>query len=245
MNLLWLAEGAGASGVTTGEQQKVLFHLFGLQVTSVVTTEWAIMALVILFFFVATRRLDRVPKSKLQLLVESAVESLYGFVKGQMGEERAREFVPLIGSFFIFILVSNYSGLIPGAGHVTGFAAPTSHWSVTLGLALVVFAATQYYGIKKQGFDYIKHMFQPYIIAPLIFVMNVLDHIVRPMSLSLRLYANIFGGETVVVALLVAIPYFLPITTLLLELIFGFIQAFIFTALTTVYLTEATGAEEE
>lgn len=242
MSFLWLAEGAATAA---GEQNAVLFHLFGLEVTSVVTTEWALMAIVILFFFIATRRLERVPKSRLQSVVEFAVESLYGFVKGQMGEERAREFVPLIGSFFIFILVSNYSGLIPGAGHVAGFAAPTSHWSVTLGLALVVFFATQYYGVKKQGFNYIKRMFQPYIIAPLIFVMNVLDHVVRPMSLSLRLYANIFGGETVVLALLVAIPYFLPITTLLLELIFGFIQAFIFTALTTVYLTEATGEEEE
>ncbi|MCL4426191.1 MAG: F0F1 ATP synthase subunit A [Firmicutes bacterium] len=240
MNWIYLASGGEGGGQAGG----AFFSLLGLEVTGAVTTMWGIMFLVLLLAWVGTRRLERVPRSRLQGFLEWVVETLVDFYGGITGRERALQLVPLVGAFFIFILLANYSGLLPGAGHVFPWLlAPTSHWSVTAGLAVVVFFTTQYFGIRKKGLGYYKHMVEPLFLSPLLLPLGILEELVRPFSLSLRLYANIFGGEMVVAAMVAAIPYFLPIATLLLELIFGLIQAIIFTVLTSVYLTAALSEE--
>jgi F-type H+-transporting ATPase subunit a len=218
----------------------VLFRVFGLEVTGAVTTMWAVMALIIAVLWLAGRRVERIPRSRLQSLVEIAIAGGENLFSSVMSPKRARQFLPLLGSFFVFILVCNYSGLIPGAGEFRAFKPPTSHWGVTGGLAAVTFCATQYVGIRSKGLRYFKHFIEPLFLAPLMLPLSILEELVRPFSLSLRLFANIFGGETVLLALLLVIPYFLPITTLVLELIFGFVQAFIFTMLTAVYLAGAS-----
>jgi len=233
------AEEAGAHG---GD---IVFTIpgIGVEVTSVVTTMWVIMALLVLLGWLTVRGLQRLPEGRLQNVMEMVVEGLLGLLEQVMDRERAVKYLPLLGSFFLFILISNYSGLIPGAGEIKGFKAPTSHWGVTAGLAIVVFAAVQYNGVRQKGLKYFKHFVEPVMMAPLMLPLNILEELVKPFSLSLRLVANIYGGEVVLAGLLMAIPYFLPITVLGLEVVFGFIQAFIFTVLAAVYISNATAEE--
>lgn len=243
-----LASGALASGGHEGAgtlPPHVLFRIpyVGLEVTSVETTMWGVMVLVLVFAWLGTRNLGRIPRSRGQALLEIAVDGLRAFFAPIIGEENARAFLPFLGSLFIFILLSNYAGLLPGAGHLRGLAAPTSNWGVTAGLATVVFLTVQYVGIRRRGLAYFKHMVDPWYLAPLLLPLGIIEEFVRPFALSLRLVANIFGGETVVLALLMATPWFLPIIPLGLELIFGFIQAFIFTFLTAIYLATAVAEE--
>lgn len=230
----------------SGEGGGALFTIpgLGLEVTGAVTTMWAIMAVLVVFAWMVARQLERVPRSRLQCLVELAVDGGLDFLSGIFGSrEKVAAFLPLVGSYFLFILVSNYSGLIPGAGHITGFVPPTSHWGVTAGLAVTVFFSIHYVGIRKKKLRYFKHFVEPVFLAPLMLPLTILEELIKPFSLSLRLFANIYGGETVLVALLMAVPYFLPISTLFLEMIFGFVQAFIFTLLTSIYIASATAEE--
>jgi len=233
---------AGAEGF--GESH-ALFHVFGLPVTSAITTMWAIMVVLVVLLWMVGRRFERIPRSRAQSAVELGIEAGLSAFEGIFrSRERAMKYMPLLGSLFVFILASNYTDLLPGAGELTGFKPPTTRWGVTAGLAAVVFFSTHYFGIKEKGIGYFKHFFEPVFLAPLMFPLTIVEELVKPFSLSLRLFANIFGGETVLLGLLLAVPYFLPITTLFLELIFGFVQALIFTMLSAVYFANATAGHE-
>ena len=213
-----------------------LFHIGPLGVNSYVTTMWGIMAILGILSFLATRNLERLPSSGLQNFIEMVVETLLNFFGGVVGQKNARQFLPFLGTMFLFILMSNYSGLLPGAGHVNGLAAPSSTWSVTAGLAICVFFTTQYFGFKAHGAAYIKSFFQPvFIMLPL----NIVEHLVRPLSLSLRLFGNIYGEEMTLAVLLSLVPYFVPIAMMGLSLLLGGIQAVVFTLLTSIYFMEA------
>ncbi|HHV35573.1 MAG TPA: F0F1 ATP synthase subunit A, partial [Syntrophomonadaceae bacterium] len=201
-----------------------------------VTTMWGIMLFMLLVFVVATRKLDKVP-GRFQCMVEYTVEALLNFFSGIMGREQARRYFPLLATLFLFILISNWSGLLPFAGHVEGFRPPTSTLSVTAGLAVIAFVATQIAGFREKGLGYLKSFFQPFFIM---FPLNLIEELVRPLSLSLRLFGNIFGEEMVVVVLLSMAPYFAPIPMQLLGILFGFIQALVFTTLTAIYISSAT-----
>jgi F-type H+-transporting ATPase subunit a len=218
------------------EKAKVLFSIFGLDVTGHVTTMWGIMLFMLLVFVVATRKLDKVP-GRFQCLIEFTVEGLLNFFSGIMGREQARRYFPLLATLFLFILISNWSGLLPFAGHVEGFKPPTSTLSVTAGLAIIAFVATQIAGFREKCFGYLKSFFQPFF---LMFPLNLIEELVRPLSLSLRLFGNIFGEEMVVVVLLGMAPQFAPIPMQLLGILFGFIQALVFTTLTAIYISSAT-----
>ncbi len=216
-----------------------LFHIGPLGVTSYVTTMWAIIAVLGIASFIATRNLERLP-SGFQNVMEMVVDMLLNFFGGVVGEKNARQFFPFLGTMFLFILLSNYSGILPGAGHITGFAAPSSTWSVTAGLAIVVFFATHYFGVKAEGMSYFKSFCQPiFLMLPL----NLVEQFVRPLSLSLRLYGNIFGEEMTLAVLLSLIPYFVPILMIGLSLLLGGIQAVVFTLLSSIYFLEAVHHE--
>lgn len=216
-----------------------LFHIGPLGVTSHVTTMWGIMAVIAVVSFLATRNMQRLP-SGMQNFMETIVEMLFNFFGGIIGEKKARQFLPFLGTMFIFILLSNYSGLLPGSGHVNGLAAPSSTWSVTAGLAICVFLATHYFGIKARGMEYLKSFTKPYFfLTPL----NLVEQCVRPLSLSLRLFGNIFGEEMTLAVLLSIVPYFVPIVMMGLSLLFGAIQAIVFTLLASIYFLEAVHHE--
>lgn len=225
------------------EAHDALFNVFGLEVTGAVVTMWVIMFVIFVFAFIATRKLERIPRTRIQSLVELGVDGGIEFFSGVLGRDRAKAFLPILGSFFVLILVCNYSGLIPGAGMFPWFKPPTSHWGITGGLAAVVFLMTQYFGIRAKGLRYFKHLIEPIFLAPLMLILGIIEEFVRPFALSLRLFANIFGGETVLAGLLQSLP-FLALFVLFLEVVFGFIQAFIFSMLTAVYFSFATGEEE-
>lgn len=224
------------------EESEALFSIFGWKVTSQVTTMWAIMLIVVVLSVLATRNLKERP-GKLQNLMEMAVSALKNFYSGLMGERNAVRYMPLMGTLFIFIICGNYAGLIPGAGTIKGFAAPTSSLSTTAALGLVVFFSIHFLGIKSCGFKgYGKHFIKPvFFLLPFL----VLDEIVRPVSLALRLYGNIFGEETVSEKLYELCPIGVPIVMMVLSLLFCAIQAVVFTMLTAIYIEEATAEIEE
>ncbi|NLK51383.1 MAG: F0F1 ATP synthase subunit A [Syntrophomonadaceae bacterium] len=220
---------------------EVLFHIGPVPVFGLTFTSWVIVALLALLFYFGTRNIQRVP-SGLQNVMEAIVEGLYNFFAGILGEKRARLYTPLLGTFFLFIILSNYSGLIPGSGMIHGFKAPTSDWNVTGALAIIVFFATHYYGIKSKGLGYFKHFLTPYAaFLPL----NILEEFVRPLSLTVRLFGNIFAEETIIFVFLGMAPFLVPVPMMALSILLGAIQALVFTVLATSYIGAATEEHEE
>lgn len=213
-----------------------LFHIGPLEVTSEITTMWGVMILLIVVSFLGTRNMKRIP-SGIQNILELGIETYENFFADVLGKKRTRQFMPILATFFILILTSNYSGLLPMAGHLPGLKPPTSSVSVTAGLAICVFFLVIYYGIKTNGLGYFKHFVQPVaILLPI----NILEQFTRPLSLALRLYGAIYGEEMVVASLAALMPLFLPLPMQFLGILFGAIQAFVFTLLASIYLEEAT-----
>lgn len=169
----------------------------------------------------------------LRNILEVCVELFLGLINSVIGE-RGREFFPVLATVFFFILVSNILGLIPG------FLPPTSYLTVNLGCALVIFIYYNYAGFKEHGFGYLKQFAGPVIyIAPLMVVIELIGHCVRPISLSLRLFGNINADHTLVGIISELVPLGAPIAFLALGLFVSFLQAFIFTMLSMVYISMA------
>jgi F-type H+-transporting ATPase subunit a len=217
-------------------EHSAVFHIFDFPVSGYIVTMWGVMAVLLIIALVTTTRLKKVP-GRFQMLVEYSLDGLLGYFSGIMGQEMARRYFPFLMTFFLVILFSNWSGLLPGAGQFTAFHPPTSTLSVTAGLAIVVFFLTQISGIREKGWRYFLRFFQP---IPVMFPLEVISELVKPLSLSLRLYGNIFGEEMVVAVLLGLVPFFAPVPMQLLGLLFGFIQALVFTTLASIYISQAT-----
>lgn len=219
----------------------VIFSIGPLEITGVVVTSWVIILLLTLFSILATRKMKPVP-GVLQNAAEMAVESLENFFAGIMGRHHARKFFPVFATFFIFIVVSNYSGLLPGAGHLTGFSVPTACLSVTAALGLIAFFTTHTLGIRERG---VKRYFKTFILPfALMLPINLIEQIVHPVSLALRLYGNLYAEEMVVEELYNMFPIILPLVMNVLSLLFCFVQAMVFTMLLSIYVSEAVEEEE-
>lgn len=218
------------------EESNVLFSIGPLQVTSTVTTMWAIILALALFSFLATRRLKEVP-GPLQNLAEMAVESLRRYFAGILGQEHGNKYFPIFATFFIFIIVSNYSGLLPGAGHLKGFAVPTACLSVTAALGIIAFFTTHTIGIRERGFG--KYMLSFLKPVALMLPLSLIEQVVRPFSLALRLYGNLYGEENVTENLYHIFPLVVPLVMQVLSLLFCLIQALVFTMLLSIYVSEA------
>ncbi len=185
-----------------------------------------------------TRQLDRVPGG-LQNVLEGIVQLLDSFVKGIVGEKHGGRYVTFIGSAFLFIVCCNLVGLIPG------FQAPTSKVNQTLALALCTFFMTHAVGFRYAGPAYLKHFLgEPLWLAPIALPAHVAGEIARPVSLTLRLFGNIFGEETAIAvfvwlgfALAPYIPFQLPLMAL--GVFTSFVQALIFSLLSCVYIAGA------
>lgn len=224
------------------ETANVLFHIGPLEVTGTVTTMWVIILLLTLVSWLATRNLKDVP-GPLQNVAEMAVSSLQNYFEGTLGKEYAKKYFPMFATFFVFIIVCNYSGLLPGAGHLKGFSVPTACLSVTAALALISFFMTHVIGIKEKGFwkylvSVLKSMTWP------LFFLAIIEQFIRPLSLALRLYGNLYGEESVTEYLYNLFPIGLPLVMNILSLLFCFIQALVFTMLISIYTSEALEAEE-
>ena len=222
------------------EGTNVLFSIGPVQITSTLTTMWAIILILTILSILATRKLKDVP-GPLQNIAEMAVESLQKYFADIMGAKTAKKYFPIFATYFIFIIVCNYSGLLPGAGHLKGFAVPTACLSVTAALAIVAFFTTHTIGIREVGAKrYFKAFIMPYLIM---LPLNLIEQAVRPVSLALRLYGNLYSEEMVVEQLYNIFPVLLPLLMNVLSLLFCFIQAMVFTMLLSIYVAE--GIEEE
>ena len=222
------------------EGTNVLFSIGPLQVTSTVTTMWGVIVVLGLLSFFATRNLKTIP-GPLQNVAELAVESLQKYFTGNLGKTIARRYLPIFATFFVFIIVSNYTGILPGFGHVSGMATPTACLSVTAALGIIAFFTTHAVGIRERGFgSYMKTFIMPIaVMLPL----NLLEQVIRPVSLALRLYGNMYGEEMVTEQLYEILPIGAPLIMNALSLIFCFIQAMVFTMLLSIYVSEAVGEE--
>jgi F-type H+-transporting ATPase subunit a len=178
---------------------------------------------------------------KLQIVLEDLLKAVVGLLEEWIGPKGAR-FLPLIGTLGVFILMGNYMGLVPG------LMAPTSSINVTLGCALTIWVYYHFQGIKEQGIGpYLKHFAAPpgapLFIAPIMLPIEIISHLSRVLSLSLRLFGNIFGEELVIVILFSIIPFLVPLPMMFLGLITGGLQAFIFVLLSIIYLQGAVAVE--
>ena len=170
------------------------------------------------------------------------LEAFFGLLEQMIGKQ-GRQFLPLVGTVGLFILTSNLLGNLPG------FQAPTANWNTTVALALTVFVWYNYAGIRKHGLaGYLKHFCGPiWWLAPIIFPIEFIGHLARPVSLSVRLFGNIFGEESVIGILLslawLVMPYMIWLGVMLpLSLFTAVVQTFVFIMLTMVYIA---GAVEE
>ncbi|HVV85385.1 MAG TPA: F0F1 ATP synthase subunit A [Kofleriaceae bacterium] len=197
-----------------------------------------------LVFNKATESGDRglVPPRRMNLrnFFEVMAESVYGMVEGALGEKNGRRFFPLVGTLWLFILLGNLIGLFPG------FVSPNDTLKTNVALALTVFVVTHVVGIREHGVGaYFKHFLGPSPwLAPLIFPIELVSHIARPVSLSLRLMGNMMADHKVVFAFFTLVPLFVPIPFLALGLLVCVIQAIVFCTLTMVYIGMAVEHED-
>jgi F-type H+-transporting ATPase subunit a len=197
----------------------------------VVIYSWFAMVVLIGLSLAARFSLKKTAPTGVQNLLETIVGALEDFVVDIMGTE-GRHYLSLIGSLFLFILVCNLQGLIPG------FDSPTANINTTLALALVSFAATHYIGVKRHGIGYIKHFMGPmWGLAPLMFPIEVISHFARVMSLTFRLFGNMVAKHKLLLVLALLAPYIAPVPILGLGLLVAFVQAGVFTLLTMLYLS--------
>ncbi len=204
-----------------------------------VTMTWLMMAVVLTFAYILGKNLKKFP-DRIQVIFESLTSFIVYTLEDAMGSY-GRKFFPLIAGLAVFILVGNLMGLIPG------LAQPTANLNTTLALAIISFLVYNYEGIKKHGFiNYIKHFAGPIPwMAPLMFPIEVVSHLSRILSLSFRLFGNMFGDEMVVMVLLMLIPFLVPVAGEFIVFANSFLQTFIFCILTVVYIATAIEEHEE
>lgn len=225
-----------------GEKSKVLIPIFGiLDVTGEVVTMWIIIAVLTVISLIIRSQIKERP-GKFQNIVETGVEYLDNFFSDVLGKEKSRKYFGVLASMFVFIILANYSGLIPGVGLTDYVKAPTSSFSVTVGLGLTAFVFLQAASIRCG----VKHYFKRFV-SPMFFMLPllILDEFVKPASLALRLFGNVFGEETVTEQLYEILPIGAPIIMMVLSILFCALQAIVFTMLVSIYLDEATETESE
>lgn len=231
------AQQSGGHGESTGVGHHPTweFGSFKVHADTLITT-WTVMAIIILLAAIGTRALNRIP-DKVQSVAEAVIEFVEGVVKQQIGPQSSL-YLSLIGTFFLFVLISNWSGLLPWVlleplTHIH-FAAPTTDLNTTAGLAAIAVSSYFFFGIKKKGLRYFKHYITPH---PAFLPMNLMEDFTRPLSLAFRLFGNMMGEHIVALILLSLILF--PLPMFFLGAFFGLIQAYIFTVLAAYYIGAA------
>jgi len=223
-----------------------IFRIFGREVQDPyhLIPDYIVMSIVVvillsIFLGLLGRRLRLIP-FKTQVVLEAIIDFFEGVIDETIGMQ-GRKYLPLVASVGLFILTANLLGLIPG------FMSPTSKLNVTLGCALVVWLYYHWQGIKNLGlFGYLKHFTgaNPFL-APLLLPIEIISHLSRPISLSMRLFGNIFSEELLILIMLSIIPYLLPLPFMAIAIFTAVIQAYVFVLLTCIYLAGAIEEEQE
>ncbi len=203
----------------------------GLQPASAdaVAYTWLIIIMLLLVSLIATKAVKAVPTG-MQNFMEVVIGGIENMIVETMGEH-GRPFFPLVATLAIFILISNLIGLVPG------FFPPTANINTTAACAIVVFVMTHVVGIKEHGASYIKHFLGPIVwLAPMMFFIEVIGHLSRVISLTLRLFGNMNGHELVLMIFFGLAPFLVPLPMMLMGVLVSFIQAFVFMLLAMIYI---------
>jgi F-type H+-transporting ATPase subunit a len=179
------------------------------------------------------------PRFGLRNLFEMLADTVYGLMEGLLGPTETKRYLPLIGSFFFFILFANLMALIPG------FFPPTATLKTTIALALTVFVLTHVFGLRAHGLAYLKHFLGPvWWLAPLMLPIELVSHIARPVSLALRLVGNIMADHKVGAVFFGLVPLLVPVPFLVMGVLVSLVQAVVFSLLATIYISTAIAHEE-
>jgi F-type H+-transporting ATPase subunit a len=201
----------------------------------VVSYTWFVMAMLALFSFLATRRMNVLP-GRFQNVMEVIIGGFDSLLTDTMGHE-GRKFFPLIATLGLYILISNLLGLIPG------FESPTANLNTTVSMAVVVFVMTHIVGVKVHGVKYFKQFMGPvWWLTPLMMPIEIISHLSRPLSLSVRLFGNIMGEDIVLMVVLLLVPLLVPLPVFVLMIFTSCIQTLVFMLLAMMYIA---GAMEE
>jgi len=238
-----------------------IFHIGDFAVTNSLLTSLVVMVILLLIAWKVKSQTDNPLKkrSSFFIVMEMAIEGLYNFFKNIAGDKVDKIF-PLLMTFFLFIILGNWIGLLPGVGSVgfyehgehgdifvPYFRSPNADLNTTLALALISVSVTQYLSITTLGIKtYIGRFIN--IKNPINFFVGILELIsefAKVLSFSFRLFGNIFAGEVLLAVMVFLIPLFVPVPFLALEVFVGFIQALVFTMLTTIFIVVATEEHHE
>ncbi|ANP35368.1 ATP synthase F0F1 subunit A [Phaeobacter gallaeciensis] len=212
----------------------ILFHIGPVPISRAVVTTWALMLAMAAFLGIALRKPahDAGP-------VQAALEVVLLAIVKQLREILGRDpwpFLPLLGSLFLFLCLANLAAVLPGA------TPPTGHIETPAALALIVFLSVHFYGLKIRGTGpYLRHYLEP---SPLLLPLNILSELTRTFSLMIRLFGNMMSHEFVLAIVVFLTGLLVPVPFLLLGILIGIIQAYIFTVLAAVYIAAAVGAVE-
>lgn len=235
-----------------------IFHIGSFPVTNSLLTSWIVVIFLIAIAVKTSSSLKKIP-SYGQAIIEMLIEALYNMAESIVGH-KAKTFFPFIATFFLYILVSNWSGLIPGVGTVfinettaasavqdeenkpiPLFRAPMADLNATIALAVFSVVLIQFFGFKSLGSGYLKKFFQfKNPILTFVGLLELLGEFTKIISFAFRLFGNIFAGEVLLVVISFLVPIIVPIPFYGLEFFFGFIQALVFAMLSLVFLNAAT-----
>ncbi len=234
--------------INLGSEEHHVATLFDFypSITGSIIMSWIVMAVVIVPLTIASRRLKEVP-SGAQNVLEFAIEGLTSFAMG-IGGPGAKRFITFFLACFLFIAVSNWSGLIPGVGRLHEFRAPTSDVNVTVGLALVAFVYFHYQGVRALGIGGYLGKFFTLKGGPIGLFVGVLEfflELVKPITLAMRLFGNIYGGELALTVMTTITLAYIPVALYGLELFVGLMQGIIFSVLVLVFTMLAMEGHHE
>lgn len=222
----------------------LIAHLgqFSINLDTVITM-WITMGILIVFALIATRKMTLIP-NKLQAVAEGIIGVFVNLTDSMIGKN-GRKHVPLLASLFLFILTANLLGQLPWRLYhlKTGeLASPTNDINMTAAMAIMVLIYYVYQGVKIKGPKYFLHEFS--FVGIIMALVELLEMVVRPFSLALRLFANILAGELLIVTFVGLCAYLLPLPFMLFEVFVAFIQALVFMLLSTAYIAIAVQEEE-
>jgi F-type H+-transporting ATPase subunit a len=213
----------------------VVFHIGPVPITGPVVTTWVLMAVLAIACGLATRRL-RIMPSGLQAMLETLVGAIGEQIQGIVNREPSH-FLPLLGSLFVFLVVANLSGVLPGVH------APTAVIETPAALAVIVLLSVHVFGVRQHGLGgYLKGYLRP---NPLLLPLNILSEFTRSFSLMMRLFGNIMSGELVIAIIVALAGLLVPIPFMVFEILVSLVQAYIFTVLAAVYIGGAVGSIEK
>jgi len=221
--------------ISTDLFEAIHWHLGPFVITGSIVVTWVIILFLTGFLFLSTRNLSQTPGRR-QVMLEAIILSFEGFIE-EVLPGKVRLVFPFIASLWIFILVANLVGLIPGMG------SPTADISVTLSMSCIVFFSVHWFGIKEQGLrKYLHHYLMP---NPILLPFHIISEISRTLALSIRLFGNVMSLEIAALLVLMVAGFIVPIPLLMLHIVEAVIQAYLFGMLALIYIAGGIQSQEK